>query len=101
MVAPPRRRPLDATISTADSLIGSLCRESDNLRQQMAQLQSASQRCRSTALAARLQQELDGLAERRRQLRNLARDWQRQPRCDRLAVAFLLELCERGPAVEP
>lgn len=91
---------MDATISTADSLIGSLCRESDSLRQRMAQLQQTLQRCGSKALAARLRQEHQGLAERRGQLRSLARNWQRQAHVDQLAVAFLLELCERSPAIK-
>lgn len=92
------RPSLSSRFSSADSLIGSLCREADCSRQRCRQLQHCLRCCRDSRLFVRLQAELDALHQRRCQLLASARSWQRRGVGDPLALAFLIELCSRPPA---
>jgi hypothetical protein len=82
-------------VNTADSLIGSLCREAEASRQRCRQLQQCLQRCQDSRLFARLQRELDQLQQRRLELLSSARACQRRGSGDPLVLAFLIELCNR------
>jgi predicted nucleic acid-binding Zn-ribbon protein len=83
------------TITTADSFVASLCREADAARQRGRQLQQCMQRCQDARLFRRLQQELDHLHGRRRDLLHAARSWRRRGQGDALSLDFLIELCSR------
>jgi hypothetical protein len=92
------------SITTADSLIGSICREADAARQRCLQLHQSMQRCQDSPLFSRLRQELDLLHGRRRALLSAARSWRRQGYGDPVSLDFLIELCSRplghAPGVE-
>jgi hypothetical protein len=83
------------TVTSAHSLLGSLCREADTSRQRCRQLLHCLQRCQDDRLGTRLRLELDHLHQRRRDLLSAARSWQRRGVRDQLALAFLIELCSR------
>jgi hypothetical protein len=86
-----------AQISTSDSVIGSLCREVDGIRQRCSQLLAAMRVCQDTGLLHRLRRELQQLQDRRHALLDAARHW-RQQRCvsDDLALEFLIEISSRS-----
>lgn len=86
-----------ATISTSDSVIGSLCREVDAIRQRCTHLLIAMRCCQDSCLLDRLRLELQQLQARRRTLLATARRW-RQQRCllDDLALEFLIEISSRS-----
>ncbi|MEX1315575.1 MAG: hypothetical protein AB1Z22_00430 [Synechococcaceae cyanobacterium] len=86
---------MTATVTTADSLIGSLCREADTTRHRCRQLQHCLQRCQDSRLLSRLRRDLEQLHQRRRVLLSAARGWQRRGIGDPLALDFLIELCNR------
>ncbi len=96
------RRSTPASVSaccrTADSLIGSLCREAEASRQRCHQLQHCLQGCLDSRLFSRLQGERDQLHQRRQELLATARSWRTRGAGDPLALAFLIELCSRPPA---
>ena len=86
---------MPTSVTTADSLIGSLCREAEASRQRCRQLQQCLLRCQDSQLFARLRRELEQLQQRRRDLLSSAQAWQRRGIGDPLALAFLIELCHR------
>ncbi|MEB3320780.1 MAG: hypothetical protein VKI63_07570 [Cyanobium sp.] len=86
---------MPSCVTTGDSLIASLCREVDGLRQRSGQLHDCMQRCQDSRLFTRLRLELDQLQRRRRTLQECARSWRREQLRDPLALEFLLELCSR------
>lgn len=88
-------RSVSTSVSTADSLIGSLCREAEASRQRCRQVHHGLQSCRDSRLFTRLQAELAQLHERRRCLLATARTWRLRGVGDPLALAFLIELCSR------
>jgi len=86
------------TITAADTLVGSLCREIWDLRSRARQVQASLQRCQHPGLGQRLHQELHNLAHRRLELQRLAAQCggsHNQSGEPSLAVALLLELCRR------
>ena len=80
----------------SDSVIGSLCREVDAIRQRCRQLTGAMERCQNRCLLCRLQRELVQLQQRRLALLDSACNWQRRGVGDPLALAFLIEMCQRS-----
>ncbi|KEF40799.1 MAG: hypothetical protein ER33_14990 [Cyanobium sp. CACIAM 14] len=80
---------------TADSLVGSLCREIEAVRQRARQLLVQLGRCRDADLRRRLQGELVRLELRRRELDRSVRTLEGSGLKDRLALAFLRELSRR------
>lgn len=88
-------RPSPATVRTSDSVVGSLCREVDAIRQRSRVLTQAMGRCQHGGLLIRLQRDLAQLQERRRELLATARAWQRRGVNDPLGMAFLVELASR------
>jgi hypothetical protein len=84
-----------STWSTADSLVGSLCREMGALRERARQLMADLSRCRDGGLVDRLRAELATLERRRRELSLSVRTLERSQLRDGLALAFLLELTRR------
>ncbi|SBO42775.1 hypothetical protein [Cyanobium sp. NIES-981] len=80
----------------SDSLVGSLCREADRLRQRCRSLSLALERCMDPPLRARLAAEVAQLQGRRGELERLAQGWRRRGGLDPLALAFLLEICSRS-----
>ncbi|MEB3307114.1 MAG: hypothetical protein VKK98_03075 [Cyanobacteriota bacterium] len=83
----------------SDTLVGSLCREADRIRQRSRQLSAALQCCHSVELSERLRREGHGLEQRRAELLAMARLWCHDSHKDRLALEFLIELCRRSPGV--
>ncbi|MBW4529129.1 MAG: hypothetical protein KME02_00435 [Aphanothece saxicola GSE-SYN-MK-01-06B] len=83
------------TTTTSDSLIGSLCREMDALRQSLQQLNGHLSSCRDAQLHLRLRREAVRLQRRRRTIQGLARTMARLPLRDPLGASFLLELAGR------
>lgn len=83
------------TVTSADSLLGSLCREAETCRRRSRQLLHCLQHCQDDTLFVRLRRELNQLQQRRRDLLGSARSAQRRGVCDPLALAFLIELCSR------
>ena len=81
--------------ATADSLIGSLCREVDGLRQRSAQTLLAMRHCQDHRLLERLQRQVLQQENRRQAIRAAARSYQRQGLGDGLAIALLIELTSR------
>ncbi|MBM5825214.1 MAG: hypothetical protein FJ054_07610 [Cyanobacteria bacterium M_surface_10_m2_119] len=86
-------------VRTSDSLLASLCREVEAVRQRSQQLRAAIDRCQHQGLLARLRADLAGLQARRLELQALARGWQRRGGADPLALAFLVEISSRPLAV--
>jgi hypothetical protein len=84
-----------ATVRISDSVVGSLCREVDAIRQRSRVLTQAMGRCQHGGLLLRLQRDLAQLKERRRELLATARAWQRRGVNDPLGMAFLVELASR------
>jgi hypothetical protein len=83
------------TVTSAESLFGSLCHEADTCRRRSRQLLHSLQRCQDQKLFVRLRRELDRHHRRRRDLLSAARGWQRRGVGDPLTLAFLIELCSR------
>jgi hypothetical protein len=82
----------------ADTLMGSLCRESLWLRSRTAQVLMALPRCQNPALQRRLEHERGVLARRMEELRQLSAQLRRSGMLgDSLALALLEELCRRPP----
>lgn len=79
----------------SDSLVGSLCREMDRLRQRWCQVRDQQGRCLEAGLAARLAAELNQLQQRRRELQHSVRALGRSAVQDPLGLAFLEELTRR------
>ena len=90
---------MSATTAMSESVIGSLCREVDAIRQRCRQLSGALERCQNRCLICRLQHELALLEQRRQTLLDAAHSWQRRGVCDPLALAFLIEMCRRPVAI--
>jgi hypothetical protein len=86
---------MPTTVTSADSLLGGLCREAETCRQRGRQLLHCLQRCQDEGLFVRLRRELDHLDQRRRDLLSAARSAQRRGVRDPLALSFLIELCSR------
>lgn len=88
---------MTAQTSTSDSVIGSLCREVNGIRQRCRMVLMAMRFCQNAGLLQRLQLELLQLDDRRRELLATARHW-RQRRClsDDLALEFLIEISSRS-----
>jgi hypothetical protein len=84
-----------STVTSADSLLGGLCREADTCRQRGRQLLHCLQHCQNEHLFVRLRRELDHLQRRRCDLLGAARSAQHRGHGDPLALAFLIELCSR------
>jgi signal transduction histidine kinase len=82
----------------ADTLVGSLCRESCRLRSRTAQVLLALPRCQNPALQHRLQHEMSVLGRRMEELRQLCAQLRRSGMLgDSLGLALLEELCRRPP----
>lgn len=86
---------MSSTCVISDTLIGSLCREVDAIRHRSRQLALAMERCQNHCLLCRLKRELALLQQRRLTLLEMVRNWPRQGIRDPLALAFLLEMCQR------
>jgi hypothetical protein len=86
---------MPATVHISDSVVGSLCRDVDAIRQRSRVLIQAMARCQSSSLLLRLRRDLVQLQVRRRELLATARAWQRRGVSDPLGMAFLIELSSR------
>jgi hypothetical protein len=86
---------MPATVQISDSVVGSLCREVDAIRQRSLMLVQAMARCQNLGLRLRLCRDLAQLQERRRELLACARAWQRRGVSDPLGMAFLIEISSR------
>lgn len=86
---------MPATVHISDSVVGSLCREVDAIRQRSRVLIEAMARCQSSCLHRRLCRDLAQLQERRRELLATARAWRRRGVSDPLSMAFLIEISSR------
>lgn len=83
------------TVSVSDTVIGSLCREVDGIRQRGTQLAAAIGHCQDSGLLRRLRLELQQLQRRCRELRGVALFWRNHRQGDSLAIDFLIEICSR------
>jgi hypothetical protein len=81
--------------TTSESLMGSLCREIDALRNRCSQLIGELARCRQESLRLRLQGELEGIRLRRQELRVTLGVLQGSGLGDPLGLDFLSELVGR------
>lgn len=79
----------------SESLLGSLCREVDQLRGRARQLSASLERCQDRSLLLRLGRERIQLARRRRELLEIARSWHHRGGADPLAIEFLIEVASR------
>ena len=84
-----------STARTSDSVVASLCREVDAIRQRSRVLTQAMARCQNGGLLQRLRRDLAQMQARRRELLATARAWQRRGAADPLGMAFLIEVCSR------
>lgn len=84
-----------STARTSDSVVASLCREVDAIRQRSRVLTQAMARCQNGGLLQRLRRDLAQMQARRRELLATARAWQRRGAADPLGMAFLIEMCSR------
>jgi hypothetical protein len=91
----PATLPSSATVCISDSVVGSLCREVDAIRQRSRVVIQAMARCQNSGLLLRLQRDLAQLRARRQELLTAARAWQRRGVSDRLGMAFLVEIASR------
>ena len=79
----------------SESLLGSLCREVDQLRGRARQLSASLERCQNRSLLLRLGRERIQLMRRRKELLEIARSWRRRGGGDPLAIEFLIEVASR------
>lgn len=86
---------MPATVRVSDSVVASLCREVDAIRQRSRVLMHAIGRCQHRGLLQRLQRDLAELQARRSELLATARAWQRRGVNDPLGMAFLVEIASR------
>lgn len=83
------------TVCTSDSVVASLCREVDAIRQRSRVLTQAMARCQNGGLLQRLRRDQTLMQLRRRELLATARAWQRRGAVDPLGMAFLIEISSR------
>ena len=86
---------MKGSVTTSDTVIGSLCREVDGIRYRCRQLLSAMARCEDSGLFCRLRNELRQLHERRDELLHSAKEWQSLGAKDSLSIEFLVEISSR------
>lgn len=86
---------MPATVRISDSVVASLCREADAIRQRSRVLLQTIGRCQNRGLLQRLQRDLAELQARRSELLATARAWQRRGVNDPLGMAFLVEIASR------
>ncbi|MFM2172839.1 MAG: hypothetical protein RLZZ54_766 [Cyanobacteriota bacterium] len=87
---------MTALSCTSDSLVGSLCREAERIRNRCIQVSAILQSCQDAALSRRLNLECLYLRNRRQELLTTAERWRRRKQAlDALMLDFLIELCRR------
>ncbi|MCP9885841.1 hypothetical protein KBY97_12015 [Synechococcus sp. ATX 2A4] len=80
---------------SADSLLGSLCREMGKVLSRRSQIHAQLPRCRDAGLIRRLQRELERMAVRQAEVHAVGLALRSTPGLDPFGVAFLVELCRR------
>ncbi|MBC1261947.1 hypothetical protein FQK07_11860 [Synechococcus sp. BSF8S] len=88
-------KPMATTITSSNTVIGSLCREVDVIRHRCSHILDAMSRCQNSSLYCRLSKELRRLHGRRLELLETARTWKRRGVQDPLSIAFLIEISSR------
>ena len=93
--ATPTQRGTAASDRTSDSLITSLCREADGVRQRCRQVIAALGSTQEQRLILRLERERTLLLQRLQDLRITGLVLRRQGLRQSISLALLLELCSR------
>ncbi len=86
---------MNEILSTSDSLIGSLCREIDYLRERHSSIILSLENCRNIFLEGRLKSELNQLINRKNEISSACNKMMRGKNKIELSLLFLSELCDR------
>ena len=84
------------TLSISDSLIGSLCRELDFIRNRYRSINLSLTYCRDKYLKRRLFKELEVLEARKDELSSISSLFSESKESVDLSSLFLIELCKRS-----
>ena len=82
------------TLTTSDSLIGSLCREIYFIRQRYKNIINSLENCRDCKLRERLSNEINYLSTRRKEITRISNKFNQISSSD-VSNLFLHELCIR------
>ena len=86
---------MKSTLNSSFSLIGSLSRESQSIRQRSQNIINAIMNCQNKELLFRLKNELFSLEQRRCEIGNIAMRIRDYNYMDSLSIEFLIELSNR------
>ena len=82
------------TVTNSDSLIGSLCREIEQIRSRSKLISYSLNNCKDNELRKRLLEEIFQLSERRKELRKISNTLLKNSKSS-ISKLLLSELCKR------
>ncbi|AAP99927.1 MULTISPECIES: hypothetical protein [Prochlorococcus] len=82
------------SLTISDSLIGSLCREIDYIRERYKQVTNSLQNCKNQLLKVRLDKEITELKHRQSELQHISNEFINNAELS-ISKQFLYELCQR------
>jgi len=83
------------TLALSDSLIGSLCRELEFIKQRYMAVNSSLNLCKNNLLKSRLDNELTSLRARKEEINKIACQFVDKNKSSSLSILFLIEMCRR------
>ena len=86
---------MNRTLNSSLSLIASLSRESQSIRQRSQNIIKSIMNCKNKELLFRLKNELSSLEQRRYEIRNIATSIRESNYMDTLSIEFLIEISNR------
>ena len=86
---------MKVTLETSESLIGSLCREMEYIRNRYLIIKAVLKTAKDTYLKERLNLELDNLLSRKDELISVTKGLQSTSEEGNLSILFLMEICQR------
>jgi len=82
------------TITNSDSLIGSLCREMEQIRSRSKLISYSLNNCKDNVLRKRLSEEIVKLSERKKELRDISNTFLKDSKSS-ISILLFSELCKR------
>ena len=82
------------TITNSDSLIGSLCREIEQIRSRSKLISYSLNNCKDNVLRKRLLEEIEKLSKRKKELNDISNSFLKDSRSS-ISKLLLSELCKR------
>ena len=89
---------MESQLATSNTIIGSLCRETEKVRSRSLSIISALNNCNDIPLFSRLNNELEILRLRRLEILKTALTLKKDINQDNLSINFLIEISKRGLA---